>query len=255
MQYSQHQKHELHIFSVTVTVYKTNQLYSSSTCYLHQNDAFYGIKHRYIFRARWRRRKRGLGCPDSGSPRPSLAAPRGWWPLVLDSQVIRFSIQRKRKTYLSFKGGTTENATYRNIGDHTEAVEVKESIVSTETDQCSVGVWSVRDRFQKPTGHFLVGPWFNGACVFEACFFFYVNHIFHDYCSTFRQYMSAIFCHGDEQMRLAQESLKAAQIDMKKEIQTVIQPAGPFYQAEEWVLQRCKKRQIYLFGSFLGYFG
>ena len=62
---------------------------------------------------------------------------------------------------------------------------------------------------------------------------FYVNHIFHDYCSTFRQYMSAIFCHGDEQMRLAQESLKAAQIDLKKEIQTVIQPAGPFYQAEE----------------------
>ena len=254
MQYSQHQKHELHIFSVTVTVYKANQLYSSSTCYLHQNDAFYGIKHRYIFRARWRQRKRGLGCPDSGSPRPSLAVPRGWWPLVLDSQVIRFSIQRKRKTYLSFKGGTTENATYRNIGDHTEAVEVKESIVSTETDQCSVGVWSVRDRFQKPTGHFLVGPWFNGACVFEACFF-YVNHIFHVYCSTFRQYMSAIFCHGDEQMRLAQESLKAAQIDLKKEIQTVIQPAGPFYQAEEWVLQRCKKRQIYLFGSFLGYFG
>ena len=45
--------------------------------------------------------------------------------------------------------------------------------------------------------------------------------------------MSAIFCHGDEQMRLAQESLKAAQIDLKKEIQTVIQPAGPFYQAEE----------------------
>ena len=47
--------------------------------------------------------------------------------------------------------------------------------------------------------------------------------------------MSAIFCHGDEQMRLANESMKAAQIDLKKEIQTVIQPAGPFYQAEEWV--------------------
>ena len=45
--------------------------------------------------------------------------------------------------------------------------------------------------------------------------------------------MSAIFCHGDEQMRLANESMKAAQIDLKKEIQTVIQPAGPFYQAEE----------------------
>ena len=48
--------------------------------------------------------------------------------------------------------------------------------------------------------------------------------------------MSAIFCHGDEQLHLARESMKSAQIDQKKEIQTVIQPAGQFYQAEEWVL-------------------
>ena len=54
---------------------------------------------------------------------------------------------------------------------------------------------------------------------------------------TCRQYMSAIFCHGEEQMRIAKESMKAAaQSNLKKEIQTVIQPAGPFYQAEEWVL-------------------
>ena len=165
MQYSQHQKHELHIFSVTVTVYKANQLYSSSTCYLHQNDAFYGIKHRYIFRARWWQRKRGLGCPDSGSPRPSLAAPRGWWPLVLDSQVIRFSIQRKRKTYLSFKGGTTENATYRNIGDHTEAVEVKESIVSTETDRCSLFSWSLIPPWQISKAYWT----FSGRAMIQRC--------------------------------------------------------------------------------------
>ena len=46
--------------------------------------------------------------------------------------------------------------------------------------------------------------------------------------------MSAIFCHGEEQMRIAKESMKvAAQSNLKKEIQTVIQLAGPFYQAEE----------------------
>ena len=45
--------------------------------------------------------------------------------------------------------------------------------------------------------------------------------------------MSAIFCHGEEQLHLARESMKSAQIDQKKEIQTVIQPAGQFYQAEE----------------------
>ena len=64
--------------------------------------------------------------------------------------------------------------------------------------------------------------------------------------------MSAIFCHGDEQMRLANESMKAAQIDLKKEIQTVIQPAGPFYQAEEWVLTTSWVFSLYQY-VFLSY--
>lgn len=60
---------------------------------------------------------------------------------------------------------------------------------------------------------------------------YYIFYIL--YFQTLRQYMSAIFCHGDEQLHLARESMKSAQIDQKKEIQTVIQPAGHFYQAEE----------------------
>ena len=56
--------------------------------------------------------------------------------------------------------------------------------------------------------------------------------------------MSAIFCHGDEQLHLARESMKSAQIDQKKEIQTVIQPAGQFYQAEEWVLCLIKSQNL-----------
>ena len=59
MQYSKHQKHELHMYV-------------------------------YFQSARWRRwRRRGLGCPDSGSPRPSLAAPRGWSPPEWDSRVTK----------------------------------------------------------------------------------------------------------------------------------------------------------------------
>ena len=56
--------------------------------------------------------------------------------------------------------------------------------------------------------------------------------------------MSAIFCHADEQLHLARESMKSAQIDQKKEIQTVIQPAGQFYQAEEWVLSLRKSQNL-----------
>jgi len=104
-------------------------------------------------------------------------------------------------TRVGFTGGTTENATYRNIGDHTEAVEL-------EFDPSVTDFKSLLDIFW--SGHDSTVPAYS------------------------RQYMSAIFCHGDEQMRLAHESLKAAQIDLKKEIQTVIQPAGPFYQAEDY---------------------
>lgn len=48
-----------------------------------------------------------------------------------------------------------------------------------------------------------------------------------------RQYMSAIYAHDDEQLRLAKESMAAAQGKFKKEIQTEIVLAGPFHQAEE----------------------
>ena len=41
----------------------------------------------YFQRSPWRRRRRGLGCPDSGSPRPSSVVPRGWSLPELDSLV------------------------------------------------------------------------------------------------------------------------------------------------------------------------
>jgi len=105
-------------------------------------------------------------------------------------------------TRVGFTGGTTENATYRNIGDHTEAVEL-------EFDPSVTDFKSLLDIFW--SGHDPTVPAYS------------------------RQYMSAIFCHGEEQMRIAKESMKAAaQINLKKEIQTVIQPAGPFYQAEDY---------------------
>merc|ERR1712107_433947 len=95
----------------------------------------------------------------------------------------------------------TDNATYRNIGDHTEAVEL-------EFDPSVTSFKSLLDIFW--AGHDPTVPAYS------------------------RQYMSAIFCHGDEQLHLARESMKSAQIDQKKEIQTVIQPAGHFYQAEDY---------------------
>ena len=50
-----------------------------------------------------------------------------------------------------------------------------------------------------------------------------------------RQYMSAIFYHGDEQRKLAEESRDARQKQLTKKIVTKITPAETFYDAEEWV--------------------
>mmetsp|Transcript_37617 Transcript_37617/g.88997 ORF Transcript_37617/g.88997 Transcript_37617/m.88997 type:complete len:194 (-) Transcript_37617:130-711(-) len=53
-----------------------------------------------------------------------------------------------------------------------------------------------------------------------------------------RQYMSAIFAHGDEQGELAERMLAAR----PKRVATVVEPATDFYQAEayhqKWLLQR-----------------
>ena len=51
-------------------------------------------------------------------------------------------------------------------------------------------------------------------------------------CSS-RQYMSAIFYHGEEQKRLAEESMKERQKQLTKPIVTKIAPAETFYDAEE----------------------
>jgi methionine-S-sulfoxide reductase len=56
------------------------------------------------------------------------------------------------------------------------------------------------------------------------------------FCDVGTQYRSAIFYHGDEQRRLAEESKRAIESSSRfdKPIVTEIRPAGPFYTAEEY---------------------
>lgn len=51
-------------------------------------------------------------------------------------------------------------------------------------------------------------------------------------CHT-RQYMSAIFYHGEEQKELAEQSKLAHQKQKMSKVQTKILPANRFYDAEE----------------------
>lgn len=92
------------------------------------------------------------------------------------------------------------NPSYYNLGDHTETTEV------------------VYDPSQTSYARMLE--------------MFWKNHDSTARCT--RQYMSAIFYNNEEQKKLAEDSMKAAQSSKIKKIQTVIVPATTFYDAEDY---------------------
>ena len=60
---------------------------------------------------------------------------------------------------------------------------------------------------------------------------FWKNHTCTRKTST--QYMSAIHCHNEEQMKAAEKSFKEEQGKRAKPVVTVVKYAGKFYNAEE----------------------
>ena len=54
------------------------------------------------------------------------------------------------------------------------------------------------------------------------------------FCDVGNQYRTAIFVHNDEQRKLAEESKKKVEAELKVPIYTQIVTAGPFYPAEEY---------------------
>jgi len=102
------------------------------------------------------------------------------------------------RTRVGFSGGSTPCPTYRTIGDHTETVDI-------EYDPSKISYSELLD-------------------------IFWQNHDPTSSCS--RQYMSAIFYHGEEQHDLANKTLQ--QESKTKNIATVIAPAKEFYNAEDY---------------------
>jgi peptide-methionine (S)-S-oxide reductase len=54
------------------------------------------------------------------------------------------------------------------------------------------------------------------------------------FCDVGEQYRTAIFVHSDEERRLAEESKKKVEAELKKPVYTQIVQAGPFYKAEDY---------------------
>jgi len=94
-----------------------------------------------------------------------------------------------------------EKPSYRNMGDHTETVQIEFDPEATSYKNLLKLFWKNHD----PT---------------SKCYS--------------RQYMSAIFYHSTEQKRLAEESLQAEEKKRKKIIQTKILPLEKFYNAEDY---------------------
>jgi peptide-methionine (S)-S-oxide reductase len=102
---------------------------------------------------------------------------------------------------VGYAGGSTADPTYRNIGDHTETLQVDyDPSVVTYEDLLAV-FWEVHQPDRR---------------------------------SWSRQYMSAIFTHDDEQQRLATESMQQTARRLGKTLYTRILPFTGFTLAEDY---------------------
>ncbi|XP_070544406.1 peptide methionine sulfoxide reductase-like [Ptychodera flava] len=97
-------------------------------------------------------------------------------------------------------GGEKKNPTYRDLGDHTEAVELEYDPEKTDFSKLLQVFWENHDPAEQHK----------------------------------RQYMSAIFVHDEEQEKLSKKSMEEQQKKNEDKIVTQILPAGTFYDAEDY---------------------
>src|SRR5215471_12409826 len=113
-------------------------------------------------------------------------------------------------TTSGYTGGATVNPTYEEVGSgrtgHAESVEVV-------YDPTKVTYAQLLDEF-----------WHN------------IDPLVKDrqFCDVGNEYRTAIFVHDAEQRRLAEESKKRIEGELKAPVYTQIVAAGPFYRAEEY---------------------
>uniref|UniRef100_A0A8D8SJ74 peptide-methionine (S)-S-oxide reductase n=1 Tax=Cacopsylla melanoneura TaxID=428564 RepID=A0A8D8SJ74_9HEMI len=103
------------------------------------------------------------------------------------------------RTKVGYAGGTTENPTYRNIGDHTEVTQVDFDPTIISFDQILRLFWKHHD----PTVQMKT------------------------------QYRSMILYVDPEDKSVAEKSLESEQTRHKRPINTIIAPFKRFYDAEE----------------------
>jgi len=114
------------------------------------------------------------------------------------------------RTTSGYTGGTTVNPTYMEVGSgrtgHAESVEVVYDPAKVTYAQLLDAYWHNIDPLVKDR----------------------------QFCDAGNEYRTAIFVHDAEQRRLAEESKKRVEAQLKAPIYTEIVAAGAFYPAEEY---------------------
>ena len=123
-------------------------------------------------------------------------------------------------TRVGYSGGRMKNPTYREVCSgrtgHAEVVEVEFDPQRISYQDLVDAFWSLHD----PTQLNRQGP------------------------DVGEQYRSAIFFHDDEQRAIAEASRAQAQERFAKPIATQIEPASPFYEAEEYHQRYLEKQGL-----------
>jgi peptide-methionine (S)-S-oxide reductase len=105
------------------------------------------------------------------------------------------------RTRVGYAGGKKKDPTYQSLGDHTETIQIDYDPAVISYEGLLKIFWTSHDGSR--------APWS-------------------------AQYKSVIFCHDEEQKKLAAESLEREQAGRKRKIYTEVLPAGEFYRAEDY---------------------
>lgn len=105
------------------------------------------------------------------------------------------------RTRVGYTGGKLKDPTYHHLGDHTESVQLDFDPVRVSYAQLLDVFW----RSHNPFGH-----------------------------AWSRQYMAAVFCHGQDQLNQALSSRERQAAGSGRRVTTEVLPASAFYLAEDY---------------------
>lgn len=105
------------------------------------------------------------------------------------------------RTRVGYAGGSRENPSYRDLGDHSEAVQMDFDPSKVSFAELLGVFWDSHDPWRRPWS---------------------------------RQYMAAVFCHDEGQRRAAEETRDRLAREGGRPVETPILPYAGFYLAEDY---------------------